>query len=261
MKISLIKKIILNNKLLILLFVILISCDSAGDSGSGDMENINPGDLPTETSTPVLPTNTPLPSPAAPTMTPDPTPQPTEAPPTPTPQPTEAPPTSTPQPTEAPPTPTPQPTNAPVPPPDQPLNEFQSLVLDLVNDARAQSRNCGGTFFPAAPAVNWDERIESAALKHSQDMAQNENFSHTGTDGSNAGDRLLVESYNWNTWGENILVGLDAATGAIDAWIGSPGHCSIIMNPSFKEVGAGVDQGLFQGGTASYWTLLFATEN
>ncbi len=232
MKISLMKNVILKNKIFILLFVILISCDSGGDSGSGDMESINPGDLPTETSTPVLPTNTPLPSPAAPTMTPDPTPLPTIL-----------------------------PTMEPVPPNDLPLNEFQSLVLDLVNDARAQSRNCGGTFFPAAPAVNWDERIESAALKHSQDMAQNENFSHTGTDGSNAGDRLLVESYNWNTWGENILVGLDAATSAIDAWIGSPGHCSIIMNPSFKEVGAGVAQGLFQGGAASYWTLLFATEN
>jgi len=143
----------------------------------------------------------------------------------------------------------------------QPLNEFQSLVLSLVNAARAQARNCGSEFFPAAPAVNWDIRIEAAALNHSQDMAWNENFSHSGTDGSNAGDRLLIQGYNWSTWGENILVGLDDARDAVDAWIGSSGHCSIIMSPSYEEVGAGVAQGLFQGSAASYWTLVFATES
>ncbi len=60
--------------------------------------------------------------------------------------------------------------------------------------------------------------------------------------------------------GWNILVGLDDAPDAVDAWIGSTGHCSIIMNPSLKEVGAGVAQGIFQGRSASYWTLVFASE-
>ncbi|MEM7299184.1 MAG: CAP domain-containing protein, partial [Bacteroidota bacterium] len=155
-------------------------------------------------------------------------------------------PTVSPTPTDFPPNP-PNPTSQP----DQPLNEFQSQILDLVNDARAQGRNCGSEFFPSAPAVNWDNRIENAALNHSLDMAENQNFSHTGTDGSNTGDRLLIEGYNWNTWGENILVGLDNAEDAINAWIGSSGHCSIIMNPSLKEVGAGVAQGVFQGNSSS----------
>ena len=237
MKISLIKKIILNNKLLILLFVILISCDSVGDSGNGDMQNIEPDN---------------------PTMQPAPTVSPTLQPPgaPPTTQPTQAPPVATPQPTAAPTIP-PNPTQLP----DQPLNEFQSLLLSLVNGARAEARNCGSEFFPAAPPVNWDIRIEDAALAHSLDMAQNQNFNHTGTDGSDAGDRLLMQGYNWSTWGENILVGLDDATDAVDAWIGSSGYCSIIMSPSLKEVGAGVAQGIFQGNSASYWTLVFATES
>jgi uncharacterized protein YkwD len=133
--------------------------------------------------------------------------------------------------------------------------------MNLVNVTRAQGRNCGSEFFPSAPPVNWDTRIEAAALAHSLDMAQNQNFSHTGTDGSNAGDRLLVQGYDWSTWGENILVGLDDPRDAMDAWIGSAGHCSIIMSPSLEEIGAGVAEGIFQGFTASYWTLLFATEN
>lgn len=229
MKINPTKKLILKNIFTILVLAILISCDSVGDSNNGESENINPGSptmQPTPTDgpagQPILPPVVPTPSPTAPPANPS------------------------------------NPTQTPIP--DQPLNEFQSEVLNLVNDARAQARNCGSEFFPAAPPVNWDIRIQDAALNHSLDMAQNQNFSHTGTDGSNTGDRLLMQGYNWSTWGENILVGLDTASDAIDAWIGSTGHCSIIMNPSLKEVGAGVAEGIFQGNNASYWTLVFATE-
>jgi uncharacterized protein YkwD len=228
MKINLIKKTILNNKLLILLFVILISCDSVGDSNDGSMNDTMPDNPTMQPAPTVSPTLQP---PGAPPIIP-PTPQPTTL-----------------------------PTLSPDPIPVQPLNEFQSLLLSLVNGARAEPRNCGSEFFPAAPPVNWDIRIEDAALAHSLDMAQNQNFSHTGTDGSDAGDRLLMQGYNWSTWGENILVGLDDATDAVDAWIDSSGHCSIIMSPSLKEVGAGVAQGIFQGNSASYWTLVFATES
>ena len=244
-----------------------------GDSNQDSTES-----MPTASPTPTaMPTNSPLLPPQSPPNNPSPTQSPatpgpiatnppstpTNPPsaPNPTPQPTQAPPSS-PTPTSTPtPTQTPNPTPSPTNPPGGPLNEFQSQVLDLVNEARAQARNCGSEFFPTAPPVGWDERIEAAALVHSQDMAQNQNFSHTGTDGSNAGDRLLMQGYNWNTWGENILVGLDDARESIDAWIGSSGHCSIIMSPSLREVGAGIARGIFQGNNASYWTLLFATEN
>ncbi|MEM7008420.1 MAG: CAP domain-containing protein, partial [Thermodesulfobacteriota bacterium] len=202
---------------------------------------------------PAPPTNQPI---AAPT--PAPTAQPTSQPTSPTPFPI---PTQAPNPTPA---PTPLPTAAPTPRPTSSppggLNDFQSEVLDLVNNARAQARNCGSDFFPSAPPVGWDERIQDAAQLHSEDMADNQNFSHTGTNGSDTGDRLLMQNYNWNSWGENILVGLDNAPDAVDAWIGSSGHCSIIMSPSLREVGAGFAQGIFQGRTSFYWTLVFATE-
>ena len=275
MKINLIKKIILNNKILILLFVALIACNSGGDSNNDSEESMStpsptPTTMPTAmpTAQPLVPpqappTNSPAPgAPSNPAPSPtSPTSNPTNPPatPSPTPSPTQAP--STPNPTPLP-TATPRPTATPtMSPPGGPLNEFQSQVLDLVNIARSQGRNCGSDFFPAAPPVGWDRRIENAALLHSDDMARNQNFSHTGTDGSNAGDRLLTQNYNWNTWGENILVGLDDAPDAIDAWLGSRDHCRILMNQSLREVGAGVAQGIFQGFNASYWTLLFATEN
>ncbi len=265
MKFDLINKINLKNTFLILLLIVLISCDSGGDSNQNDAESIptpTSSPMPTmmPTAQPLLPPQTPptkipppasQPAPTNPPATPNPTSSPTQAPSTPSPSPL---PTATPQPTTS-------PTMPPISPPGGPLNQFQSEVLDLVNAARAQGRNCGSDFFPAASPVGWDQRIENAALLHSDDMAMNQNFSHTGTNGSDAGDRLLMQGYEWNTWGENILVGLDDATDAIDAWLDSSGHCRIIMNQSFEEVGAGVAQGIFQGFNSSYWTLLFGREN
>ena len=256
MKFNLMKKTIFQKTILILLFALLIGCDSMGDSNNEEGTNLPSGAPPTENPT-FTPPQTPPSNPSIPQPTTNPpsaptSPVPTVAPP--------SPPNPTPMPSQTP-QPTTQPTPIPTNPPGGPLNEFLSQVLDLVNSARAQGRNCGSEFFPAAPPVTWDERIQNAAQSHSEDMALNENFSHTGTDGSNAGDRLLIENYNWNTWGENILVGLDDPSDAIDTWIGSIGHCSIIMNSSLRQVGAGVAMGSFQGSIESYWTLLFATEN
>ncbi|HBA65611.1 MAG TPA: hypothetical protein DCZ48_05415 [Methylococcaceae bacterium] len=56
-----------------------------------------------------------------------------------------------------------------------------------------------------------DSRLHEAALAHSNDMSANDFFSHTGSDNSNAGQRMLSASYNWNQpgggWGENIAAG------------------------------------------------------
>ena len=140
------------------------------------------------------------------------------------------------------------------------LNDFQAFMLDVINQARSQSRNCGNEFFPAAPDVSWDERIEAAAQGHSDDMAANQNVSHTGSDGSDPGDRLLMENYDWFTWGENILFGINNGASAVDALLDSPSHCETIMTPGFLEVGAGSAPGSLGGFSSTFWTILFATE-
>ncbi len=56
-----------------------------------------------------------------------------------------------------------------------------------------------------------DDRLREAALTHSNDMSTNGFFSHTGSDNSNAGQRMLSAGYNWDQpgggWGENIAAG------------------------------------------------------
>ncbi len=141
------------------------------------------------------------------------------------------------------------------------LNDFQAFMLGVINQVRAQSRNCGNDFFPAAPQITWDERIETAAQMHAEDMAASQNVSHTGSDGSNPGDRLLMEGYDWFTWGENILFGIQNGDDAVDALLDSASHCASIMNPGFQEVGAGSAPGSIQGFSSTFWTILFATES
>lgn len=151
------------------------------------------------------------------------------------------------------------PTEDPTPPGS--LNDFQAFMLGVVNQARSQSRNCGGQFFAAAPPVVWDERIEAAALMHSEDMAARQSLSHTGSDGSDAGDRLLIEDYNWFTWGENILFGLTDGQEVVDALLDSASHCELIMGQGFLEMGVGTVSGTLNGDSSEYWTIVLATEN
>ena len=134
------------------------------------------------------------------------------------------------------------------------------VMFDLINKARAGARNCGDTFFPAAPPLKWDDRVAAAALGHSNDMAGTNFFGHEGSDGSDTGDRLMNEGYDTMLWGENIAVGYDLEADVMGAWLKSPGHCANIMGPSYEDLGVGVGKGKFKGKTGTYWTLDLATE-
>jgi uncharacterized protein YkwD len=140
-------------------------------------------------------------------------------------------------------------------------DEIQALMLFLVNEARSEDRFCGEDFFPAAPPVTWDDRIEESALVHSLDMAENQYFDHIAPDGSNAGDRLIDADYQPDAWGENILVGLENISVVLDNWIESPSHCDVIMHPNLHELGVGMARGNYQGRSTLYWTMVMATES
>jgi uncharacterized protein YkwD len=95
-----------------------------------------------------------------------------------------------------------------------------------------------------------------AAYLHSEDMVLNDFFSHTGSDGSSAGQRISRQGYPWRTYGENIAVGYPTVSSVIQGWLGSEGHCRNLMNPAFTEIGAGYAIGQFGGNPAArFWTF------
>jgi uncharacterized protein YkwD len=137
------------------------------------------------------------------------------------------------------------------------LSAQLSALLSGVNAARARGQDCGSAgSFPATTPVTWNNLLAQAAQGHSDDMATNNFFSHTGSDGTNVADRVTATGYSWGGVGENIAAGYETTDAVLQAWLSSPGHCANIMRASFREMGAA---------TASnpsstyriYWTQVF----
>ena len=140
--------------------------------------------------------------------------------------------------------------------PDPGVADIRDAFLAAVNQARSVDQMCGTTPYGPSPPVSWSDNLAMAAYLHSEDMVLNNFFSHTGSDGSSAGQRISRQGYPWWTYGENIAVGYPTVSSVIQGWLGSAGHCQNMMNPAFTEIGAGYATGPFGGNPAArYWTF------
>ena len=134
---------------------------------------------------------------------------------------------------------TPPPAPSPTPPaptPPAPSSDATAF-LNAINAVRAVGRNCGSTAYAAAPALKWNAKLETAALLHSQDMANQNYFSHTGKNGSQPWDRMTAAGYAWRAAAENIAAGQPDLMSVMDGWVKSPGHCANLMSVAYTEVG------------------------
>ena len=134
------------------------------------------------------------------------------------------------------------------------LEWLEKRTFDLVNYERT-SRGLN--------ALKWNEEIAEVCRMHSKDMADNNFFSHTGSDGSNSSYRLFRSGvYYWNLTGENIakvssmesyIVNSrgeiikknyrsleEIAQTAVEGWMNSPEHRTNILRSEFDEAGMGV---------------------
>jgi uncharacterized protein YkwD len=135
----------------------------------------------------------------------------------------------------------------------------EQAMLDAVNAFRAQARTCGSRgSFPSVAPLTWRCELKSAALAHSRDMANNNFFNHTGSDGRSAGDRMTSAGYRWSAWGENIAAGipLSGVSAVMQAWIDSPGHCANLMGSIFTNFGA-AKYSDYSSAYDVYWTQVF----
>lgn len=131
-------------------------------------------------------------------------------------------------------------------------------VLELVNAARAEARRCGRQEFAPAPPVTASPVLAAAAAAHARDMAEHAELTHTGSDGSKPADRITRAGYAWRASGENVASGQRNADAVVAAWLESPGHCSNIMEPNFKEMGVAFVQ-VPDANPGIYWAQSFAT--
>lgn len=102
-------------------------------------------------------------------------------------------------------------------------------ILQRVNAART-----AGGIHP----LTMNAQLVAAAQRHSDDMAQGDFLSHTGSDGSEFWQRMQAAGYPMTAGAENVLFqgALDAA-GAFDQWWNSDGHRANMMSADYVEIG------------------------
>lgn len=131
-------------------------------------------------------------------------------------------------------------------PPSEPWHE----MLDAVNAFRAEGRDCGDAWYSPVPPLTWSGRLETAARRHSHDMAQQGILTHEGSDGSRVGERVTRTGYDWRSVGENIARAQLSVDQVMVAWIESPSHCHAVMDPGYTQMGAAEEN--------RFWTQVFA---
>ena len=132
-------------------------------------------------------------------------------------------------------------------------------LLDLINTARAEPRQCGTQAFTATAPLSWNDTLAGAANSHTRNMANGNFFDHLDPDGRTPGDRAELAGYIAKNIGENIAAGLDTPRKVVDGWLASPGHCATLMNPQFRDLGAAYAMDP-KSDAGIYWTGLFGTQ-
>lgn len=125
----------------------------------------------------------------------------------------------------------------------QPPAQAVSAVVALVNDQRAAA---------GLPPLTEVGSLTEAARSHSIDQASRQQMTHTGSDGSSAGDRMARAGFAASTWAENVAAGYTSAASVMDGWMGSTGHRENILSPAFTSIGVASAEA---GDGTTYWTM------
>ena len=145
------------------------------------------------------------------------------------------------------PSPTPAPTATPSPPGAACSDAAgEQAMADLLNAERAK-RGLGPLRVVSA--------LQTAARGHSCDMAAQDFFSHTGSDGSSSAERMSDAGYAWSACGE--IIGWTSGytrEGMVTNWMDSAGHRDIILSTNLTEFGVGYAR---SADGDHYWTVDF----
>lgn len=137
----------------------------------------------------------------------------------------------------------------PIPRDDAPtrLDAFEMEVVSLINEIRASE---------GLQPLRISDKLSEAAEEHSEDMAAENYFGHTGSDGSSLRERTSEQGYNGRYVGENIGAGHDTAEQIVTSWMHSDGHRANILNSKFNEIGVGFVSDP-ESQYTEYWTQVF----
>ena len=122
------------------------------------------------------------------------------------------------------------------------LNEYEKEVIRIVNEIRVSN---------GLQPFETDEELSRVARIKSQDMKDNNYFSHTSPVYGSPFDMMKQFGISYKSAGENIARGQATPQAVVDGWMNSSGHRANILNASYNRIGVGyVADG-------NYWTQMF----
>jgi uncharacterized protein YkwD len=116
------------------------------------------------------------------------------------------------------------------------ISAAEKSVLTLTNRRRAAA---------GLVALRWDSRLGNLARERAAYMAKTGEFSHTQANGTDVFDMIVDAGIKWYGAGEiiawNTAAALDySAAFAVQGWMGSPTHRSIVMSKGYNYAGFGL---------------------
>jgi uncharacterized YkwD family protein len=122
------------------------------------------------------------------------------------------------------------------------LDQVRQQVIDLTNKARQDN---------GAGPLQLDTELASVAQKKSEDMAQNNYFSHTSPTYGSPFDMLRTFNVDYTKASENIAAGQQSADEVVQSWLNSEGHRKNMLDPAVTHIGVGYES------DGDYWTQMF----
>jgi len=134
-------------------------------------------------------------------------------------------------------------------PPAHIPGERQATELEMAAVINAYRQNNG------LHRLNLIPQLTQAARQHAYDMAENDVFSHTGSDGSIPGERASDACYAWVNIGEIIGANNSVET-MFNAWERTQGNNGLLLADEFEDFGIGY---VYEPGALyeHYWTVVF----
>lgn len=129
-----------------------------------------------------------------------------------------------------------------IPANDSAVLSYEQEVIRLVNEIRVQN---------GLPTLTHNWELSRVARYKSQDMKDNNYFSHTSPVYGSPFQMIKNFGIRYRSAGENIAKGYASPQAVVNGWMNSSGHRANILNASFTQIGVGYVAG------GNYWTQMF----
>ena len=129
-----------------------------------------------------------------------------------------------------------------IPSKDNEVLNYENEVIRLVNEIRVKN---------GLSELKSDWELSRVARFKSQDMKDNNYFSHTSPVYGSPFQMMKNFGISYKSAGENIARGQKTPQDVVNAWMNSSGHRANILNSSYNTIGVGYVK------SGNYWTQMF----